>query len=145
MIRLLSSLLLTGLCLVAGCASLGLQNARFSKADQLVREKKYNDAVAIYETIAKQDSGTKRGANALLAAAKTRALYDNPHKDYVPAIQLFEDFLRKYPDHEQAREAHQWRYFLKALMELKKENDRLNQNIEQLKKIDIKHEERRRK
>jgi outer membrane protein assembly factor BamD (BamD/ComL family) len=144
MIRLLISLLLTVWCL-SGCAGLRLQSDEFTKADQLVSEKKYNDAVAVYETIAKEDAGTKRGANATFSAAKTRACYDNPHRDYSLALQLFEEFLRKYPNDEQVRDAHQWRYFLKTLLELKKENERLNQNIEQLKKIDIKHEERRRK
>lgn len=143
MIRLLIPLLLAG-CL-SGCASLGLTSSEFSKADRLTREKKYNDAMLIYETIAKEDAGTKRGAHALLAAAKTRAFYDNPHKDYAVALQLFDEFLRKYPDHEQIREAQNWRSFLKTLLDLKKENERLTQNIEQLKKIDIKHEERRRK
>lgn len=131
-------------CAFAGCASLGFDN-EFSKADGLVKERKYPEAIGIYEKIAKDSAGSQRGANGLLSAAKARASQDNPQRDYAGALHHFDEFIRRYPDNKKGPEAQQWRHLLRVIVELKKENERLSENIEQLKKIDIKHEERRRK
>jgi outer membrane protein assembly factor BamD (BamD/ComL family) len=84
-------------------------------------------------------------ADALFEAAYLQAFYDNPHKDFAQALQGFDEFLKRYPDHARAQEAHNWHFVLKTILDTKKENDRLNQSIEELKKLDIRHEERRRK
>lgn len=131
---------------VSACAGFRfLPDNEFSKADRFIQEKKYPEAIGIYEKIAKDSSGSNRAADALFSSAKARASYDNSHKDYALALQDLDEFLRKYPNHEKAREAHNWRHLIKTIIDVKKENERLNQNIEQLKNIDIKHEERRRK
>ena len=139
---------LIAVCLT-GCASLmktGFsRDAEFARANELMNEKKYSDAVSAYEKIAKESAKTDRGAEALFAAAEARAFYDNPDKNLELALQEFEDFLRSYPDNKQISEARNWRYFLRTVLALRKENERLSRNIEQLKKIDIRHEERRRK
>ena len=115
----------------------------FENADRLFQEKKYSDAIAAYDKIAKDSPRSERGARALYDVAFTHAFYDNPHKDYVLALQGFDEFLRVYPNSEKARDAQNWRSVLKMVQELKKENGHLTKSIEQLKRIDIRHEERR--
>jgi outer membrane protein assembly factor BamD (BamD/ComL family) len=114
-------------------------------AGRFFREKKYSEAIAAYDKIAKDSPRSELGARALYDAAFTHAFYDNPHKDYVQALQGFEEFLREYPNSEKANDAQNWRSILKTVLELKKENEHLTKNIEELKRIDIRHEERRRK
>ncbi len=139
---LLLAVLLT--CCLTGCARLlGTWDAEFRSADRLVAEKQYNKAIETYDRIAKESPGSERGAGALFAAAFTGAFYDNPHKDYSLALEKFDDFLRQYPDNKRATDAQNWRQLLKVVVELKKENEHLTTSIEQLKKIDIRHEERR--
>ncbi len=135
------------LLLLPGCAGItGFgYDADFSRAERFVKEKRHNEAAAVYAKIAKEASGSRRGAEALFAAATTRVSFDNSQKDYLLALQEFDEFIEHYPDHEKTREARHWRSCIKTIVELRKENERLNQNIEQLKKIDIRHEERRRK
>lgn len=131
---------------VSGCTGMRfLWDREFSHADRLAEEKKYPEAIGIYQKIAKDSAGSDRGADGLFLAAKVRSSYDNPQRDYALALQEFDEFLRKYPDNEKAREAQNWRALLKTVVDLKKENEKLNQSIEQLKKIDIKHEERRKR
>ena len=71
------------------------------------------------------------------------AYYDNPQRNYTQAIQELDEFLRLYPDDARVREAQNLLFMLKAVIDLKKENEHLNKSIEQLKKLDIRHEERR--
>jgi hypothetical protein len=59
------------------------------------------------------------------------------------ALQGFDEFLRVYPDNERAHDARNWRSVLKMVQELKKENEHLTKSIEELKRIDIRHEEQR--
>jgi outer membrane protein assembly factor BamD (BamD/ComL family) len=143
--RIVMVLLLSTACLW-GCAGVtAVHDAEFEHADRLVTEKKYNEALASYEKIARESSWTERGARALFAEASTRAFYDNPHKDLARALQEFDEFIRRYPANEQVQDAQNLRYLIKTILDLKKENERLNQNIEELKRVDIRHEERRRK
>ncbi len=143
--RLFAVVLMSVIC-ISGCARFRAgeeANTEFRTADRFISEKKYGEAVVVYEKIAKDLSGTEQGANALFAAASTKAFYDNPHKDYAMALQEFDEFIRTYPDSEKAHDAQNWKYLLKQLIELKKENEHLIQSINELKKIDIRHEERR--
>jgi len=145
--RFFMILVLTACC-VSGCARFKAEQAAHAElqaADRFFCEKQYSEAVAAYEKVAIEATGTDQGANALFAAAFAQAFYDNPHKDYVQALKYFEEFLRLYPNSEKAPEAQNWRYYLKTVIDLKKENEHLTSSIEQLKKLDIRHEERRRK
>ncbi len=149
-------ILLLSACCLGGCASMlariqsgpqggHVQDAEFDRADGFIKEKRYNEAIEAYNKIAQESVGSERGARALYEAAFTHAFYDNPHKDYALALQGFDEFLRAYPDNERASDAQNWRSILKMVQELKKENEHLTKSIEELKRIDIRHEERRRK
>lgn len=143
--RRLFVLALLLMCCLSACARLKADHhdVDFENADRFFMEKKYSEAIAAYDKIAKDSPRSERGARAHYDAAFTHTLYDNPHKDYAQALQEFDDFLRIYPDNERALDAQNWRYILKMVQDLKKENGRLLQNINELKQIDIRHEERR--
>jgi outer membrane protein assembly factor BamD (BamD/ComL family) len=152
-------LLLSSICL-SGCARIiGGQDTEMYRAESLLRERDYPEAIAVYRQIAKETDDPERAAHAQFALASALAYYDNSLKDYAAAFQEFDQFLKMYPDDEKANEVRQWRSLLRMIVELEKENENLNKNIEQykqniehlnksieqLKQLDIRHEERRRK
>ena len=67
-------------------------------ARHLEREKKYNDAIAAYQKIARESDGMERGANALMAEAVVWTIFDNPRRDIAIAGRKFEDFIKAYPN-----------------------------------------------
>jgi TolA-binding protein len=117
----------------------------YQNAELLVKEKKYREAIAAYRKIAADSPPSSKAADSLFEAAYLQAFHDNPAKDYGQALLGFNEFLWRYPDHAKAPDAENWRAVLKLVLDTKKENDRLNKSIEQLKNLDIRHEERRRK
>ncbi len=137
---------------LAGCAHIHpIQDPDLRKARSLQEEKKFREAADLYDKMAAQSRGSARGEEALFAAARVRCEHDNPQKDYQRALQGFEDFLRTYPDSEWAGDAQDWRSLIRTILDLKKEilelmkeNERLSKSIEELKRVDIRHEERRR-
>ncbi len=108
-----------------------------------VKEKRYQEASTIFRKIVADSPQSPVAAYALFETAYLQVFYDNPEKDYSQALSGFDEFLKLYPDHVKAADARNWRGVLKAILDAKKENDHLIKNIEQLKKLDIRHEERR--
>ncbi len=131
-------LLFLSLILFSSCAALTVPGREVRSADNLFKEKRYNDAVAAYRKVLRDYPGSSSAADARYNLALALAFYDNPQKDYPQALQEFEEFLKLYPDHEKAQEAQNWRQVLKTL-------ERLNKSIEELQQLDIKHEEKRKK
>lgn len=121
---------------LSSCAVMTIPGRAVRTADGLFREKRYNDAVIAYRKVLRDHPDSAWAAEAKYNLALALAFYDNPQKDYAQALQEFEEFLKLYPDHERAQEAQNWRQALKTL-------DRLSKNIEQLKQLDVKHEEQR--
>jgi outer membrane protein assembly factor BamD (BamD/ComL family) len=131
------------MCCLSACARIkGYRDAEY--ADSLFNKKQYAEAIAEYDRIAREARGTNRGANALYFSASARVYYGNPDNDYVRSMQAFDEFLQIYPNDSRAEDARNWLHTIKLVVELKKENERLLKKIDQLKKIDIRHEERRR-
>ncbi len=149
-------LLLIGVLSACTHAVVG-RDVEMENANRLLAEKDYRAAIAAYDKIANASPESVRGATALFTAALARAAYDNPTKDYALALRTFEEFLRRYPSDERALDARNWRYHLKALLEMRKKNDRLATSLEQLrednerlatsiqqlKQLDIRNEQRR--
>jgi outer membrane protein assembly factor BamD (BamD/ComL family) len=128
----------------AGCASFRTgAEADYQAANSAAKEKKYQEAATLYRNAAAQSPASDVAADALYQLAYVQALYDNPQKDYAKALQGFDEFVKRYPAHPKAQEAETWRSLLRTLLDLRKENERLHKNIEQLRKLDIRHEERR--
>ena len=156
--RLMVVLLLASISM-GGCARIiGGQDTEMYRIEGLLKDRDYAEAIAAYRQISKDTADPERAAHAKFALASTLAYYDNPQKDYAEAFQEFDEFLKLYPDDERVPEARQWRSLLHMIVELEKENEglnrnieqykqnieRLNKSIEQLKQLDIRHEERRR-
>ncbi len=134
----------------AGCilqqpnsAALSGLDSDYQNAAALVREKKYDEAIAAYREIAAESPKSAVAGNALYEVAYLQVFYDNPKRDYGQALSGFEEFLKLFPDHARTPDARNWRYALRMILDTKKENEHLKKNIEQLKKLDIRHEERR--
>lgn len=124
-------------------AALSELESDYQNAEALVREKKYDEALAAYREIAAASPRSTVAGDALYEAAYLLVFYDNPKRDYSQALAGFDEFLKLFPGHARATDARNWRLALKTILDIKKENERLNKNIEQLKKLDIRHEERR--
>ena len=136
------ALVLLALVMLSGCAAFKI-NADYRSAAAAAKDKNYQEAVAIYNKIAVQAPQSGAAPESLFQAAYLQTLYDNPQRDYAKALQGFDEFIKRYPGHPRLQEARNWHSLLKTILDLKKENDRLKKNIEQLKKLDIRHEERR--
>jgi outer membrane protein assembly factor BamD (BamD/ComL family) len=122
-----------------------VQETELQNAENLFNQRKYSDAVNAYRKILRASPAPRSAvaANAQYGVAFTLAYYDNPQRNYAQAIQELDEFLRLYPDNARVRDAQNLRFILKSFIDVKKENEHLNNSIEQLKKLDIRHEERR--
>jgi TolA-binding protein len=132
----------------SGCATTGAVNGpekQFQNASVSAKEKRYKEAVACYNKIVAEFPDSKVAPDALFELALLNAQHDNPKRDYSEAARTFAEFLKRYPNNRRADEAHTWISVLRTVEELKKQNEHLKENIEELKQLDIRHEEKRRK
>ncbi len=125
------------LLLLSSCAVLS-GTRDITSADNYFRKKQYANAAAVYREMIQQNPNSPYAADARYRLAMTLVAADNPQKDYMQAFQEFEVFAKRYPNDRRNMEAQNWIAVLKALHDQ-------NKRIEQLKRLDIRHEERRRK
>jgi outer membrane protein assembly factor BamD (BamD/ComL family) len=141
-----NALVLIAVILLSGCATTPIASgpeADYQNAEALAQENKYLEAIAAYRKLADDSPQAPLAADSLFEASYLQAFYGNPQKDYAQALAGFEEFLKRFPKHAKAREAKNWRAVLKTIVDAKKENERLRKSIEELNKLDIRHEERR--
>jgi outer membrane protein assembly factor BamD (BamD/ComL family) len=131
-------LMLASASLLSACASLTGPGREVYAANNLVENKKYGEAVSIYRKVLRDHPDALSAADARFALATTLAYYENPQRDYAQALQEFDEFVRLYPDDSRYRKAQNWRHVLRALHDSRK-------SIEDLKKLDIRHEEKRKR
>jgi outer membrane protein assembly factor BamD (BamD/ComL family) len=133
---------------LSGCATTSVVTGpekQFQDAAVSVKEKRYKEAAASYNKIMADAPESALAADAMFEIALINAHYDNPQRDYAHAARSFAEFLKRYPDNRRADEARTWISMLKTVQELKKQNERLNESIEELKQLDIRHEEKRKR
>jgi outer membrane protein assembly factor BamD (BamD/ComL family) len=116
---------------------------KLMEAEKLAQEAKYAEAVTAYRAVLQQHPNTEWAPEAKYGIALVCVSADNPQRDYAAAIKEFDEFLSLYPSDKRSAEAKNWRQALKVLVDTKKENDRLNKNIERLKQLDVRQEEKR--
>jgi outer membrane protein assembly factor BamD (BamD/ComL family) len=144
-------LALLAVILLSGCATTPQipvatgPETDYQNAAVFAKEKKYSDAIAAFRKIADEKPRSPFAADSLFEAAYLQAFYDNPQKDYAQALASFEEFLKRFPKHEKSSEAKNLRMILKTIVDTMKENEQLRTSIEELNKLDIRHEEMRRK
>ncbi len=143
-------MMLAVLAMPAGCILPPMENgsstgpeSEYNNALLRVKEKKYQEALVICRKIAAESPQSPVAADALYEAAYIQAFYDNAQKDYSQALSGFDEYLKRYPEHAKAQDARNWRGVLKMVIDMRKENEHLTKSIEQLRKLDIRHEERR--
>ena len=135
--RLLFMITLFFLLPLLSCAVLtGSRN--ISTADSFFKKKQYSNAAATYRKMLQEHPDSFYAADARYGLAVTLASFDNTQKDYTQALHEFEIFYKLYPNDRRVPEVQNWIAVLRTL------ND-LSRSIEQLKRLDIRHEERRRK
>jgi outer membrane protein assembly factor BamD (BamD/ComL family) len=123
-------------------ASQSVRNS-VAEANKLAYAAKFSEAVAAYRMVLQQHPNTEWAPEAKYGIALVCVSADNPQRDYAAAVKEFDEFLSLYPSDKRAAEAKNWRQALKVLLDTKKENDRLNKNIERLKQLDVRQEEKR--
>jgi len=122
---------------IISCAAItGTQE--ISAADSLLRKKQYSKAAMSYREMLQQHPDSLYARDARYGLAMTLISFDNPQKDYYQALHEFEVFYKMYPNDRRLPEVENWIAALRALHDL-------SSNIEQLKRLDIRHEERRRR
>lgn len=131
-------LMVASASLLSACASFTGPGRDVQAANSLVENKKYGEAVSAYRRVIREHPHSWSSADARYGLATTLAYYENPQRDYAQALQEFDEFVRLYPDDARYREAQNWRHMLRALHDLRK-------SIEDLKKLDIRHEEKRKR
>ncbi len=138
---------LLAVAVLAACATFATTGpaADYKRADALESQKNYHEAATVYYGVAQETPSTSLAADSLFESAYLNSFYDNPQRDYALAFRQFDEFLRRFPDDSRVPEAKNWLAVLKAVVESKRENEQLKKSIEQLKRIDIRHEERRRR
>jgi len=145
----LAVVLLSMLTAGIGCATFSVQkgdedaSAKMAEAQNLLRKSDYAHAIAEFRKVIQEHPNTAWAANAKYGIAMAYVSANNRHKDYAVAVAEFDEFIDQYPKDERISEARNWRHALKVLLETKKENDRLNKNIEKLKQLDVRQEEKR--
>lgn len=129
-----------------GCATTSVVTGpekQLQDAAVSVKEKRFKEAAAACNRIMAESPDSALAADALFEVALINAYHDNPQRDYAQAIRSFAEFIKRYPDNRRADEARTWISVLRTVLELKKQNEHLKENIEELKQLDIRHEDRR--
>jgi outer membrane protein assembly factor BamD (BamD/ComL family) len=159
MIRQMLAVLALGLT-GAGCASLcppaaeqqspapvpaaAARPAALREGQLLLQEGKYADAANVFRVVEQEHPGTPWAGSAAYATAVAAVLGDHEHQDYVSALREFDRFIERYPLHDRVPEAKAWRQTIRQIMDARRENARLLNNIEKLKALDLQQEEKRR-
>lgn len=115
----------------SGCVLLTESGRDLYSANNLVLDKKYNDAIATYRKILHDNPDSYYAADAKYGLGMAHIAFENPHKNYAQALQEFEAFVKLAPNDGRVPDVQNWISILRT--------------IEDLKRLDIRHEERRRK
>lgn len=147
---IIAIVLLPLLAIAGGCATFSTQSGNEAASDKveaaqkLLQENKYANAIVEFRKVIQEHPNTNWAAKAKYGIALVYVSANNPKKDYSLAVAEFDEFLAQYPQDDRIPEARSWRHALKVLLNMKKDNDRLTKNIEQLKQLDVQQEEKRR-
>jgi outer membrane protein assembly factor BamD (BamD/ComL family) len=118
-------------------------SAKFVEAQGLMKANKFTEAIAAYRLVIQEHPNTEWSPEARYNIALAYVSSENPQRDYALGIAELDEFLASYPQDPRADEAKSWRTALKAVLDTKKENERLNKNIDKLKQLDVQQEQKR--
>lgn len=112
-------------------------NQDISLADALFEKKHYSEATDTYRKFLRENPNSLYASDAQYNLAKILITADNSKRDYVQALHEFETFYKLYPKDVRNLEVQNWIAVLKVL-------NKRSKSIEQLRRLDVRHEERRR-
>lgn len=118
-------------------------SAQFIEAQKLVQARRFSEAIAAYRLVIQEHPATEWAPEAKYHIALAHVSPENPQRDYALGLSELDEFLASYPQDPRSDEAKSWRTTLRTLLDTRKENDRLNKNIEKLKQLDVRQEEKR--
>ncbi len=134
------------LLLLAGCAGAPppdrADRPELRGAEAAAKAGRYDKAIEAYRKAA-EGPQQEAAAEALFQAAYLLAYYRNPRRDYALAYKAFEQYIARYPKGPRLEQAKNWLVILGAILEQGADLARLKKTIEELKEIDISHEEKR--
>jgi predicted small secreted protein len=136
--QLCIALVLACTCLLPACASLSGPGRDVQAANSLVENKKFNEAVSRYQEVIRDHPDSSWAVDAQYGLATVYVSSENPQRDYSQALHEFDEFIRLYPNDPRFQDAQNWRHALRILLDL-------NKSIQELKELDIQHEEKRRR
>ena len=116
---------------------------RFNAAQKLLQGHQYAESVKAFKKVSQEFPNTEWAVKAQFGGAIAHITAENPRKDYVQALVEFDEFLERYPSHGLSADARNWRQAVKVILDEKKENERLLKNIEKLKQLDMRQEQKR--
>ena len=119
------------------------QSDSTTEAKHFIKDQKYTEALVSLEAALRDAQHSSDAPEIKYLIATVYVAADNPQRDYAQALIEFDEFLHNYPDHERAPEARSWRQAIKTILDTKKENERLHKNIEGLKQLDMRQEQKR--
>ncbi|MDH4162424.1 MAG: tetratricopeptide repeat protein [Nitrospirota bacterium] len=137
---------------VAGCAIFpgahpgsreSAEALQVKHASELATAGNFTGAIDAYRKIMQDHPNSPESAFALYGIAMVYVSADNQQKDYAQSLAKLDEFITQYPNHELTNDARNWRHAIKAILDARRENDRLNKNIERLKQLDMRQEEKR--
>jgi tetratricopeptide (TPR) repeat protein len=154
---LYSTCLLIMLLISSGCAvcldvQTRLQGRDYlDQAGQILNKGDYEGALKAYQVVLETFPDSSPGDQALLHIGMIWAHPENPEKDYDKALAYFYQLLNHFPDTGLRAEAEAWKGTLKQIIShedrlegLEKKVNDFKQQLDTLKEIDIRTEEKKR-
>ncbi len=115
-----------------------------SRGEQLLARGDYEGALKENQMVLSLSGNRPPGDSALFNMGLIYVHFGNPKKDYGNAFTFFNRLLRDYPKSPLAEQAKIWKAVLQEFEKLTQTVARLNQVIEDSKKVDIEIEEKKR-
>jgi len=134
--------------MLMGCATFKEASSKvgigpLARGQTLFSRGKYQEAIQVYRRIVHDHPSYSLAAEAQFRIGYTLSYFQNPRLDYEQAAKEFQQVLHQFPESEWADEAKNWVAALSQLLSQRDENQQLQQDLQQLMKLDVESEKRR--
>jgi tetratricopeptide (TPR) repeat protein len=124
--------------------TLNILSEHLLRARKLLEQRDYDSSFKAYQKILSLAGQNPPGDEALFNMGLIYAHFGNPKKDNVRSIGFFKKLTKDYPDSPLAVQARIWTGILQENEKLSQTIQKLNQVIEESKRVDIEIEEKKR-
>ena len=111
------------------------------RADGLARDGDHVGGRALYEQVIREYPTSPWTPQALYRLGRLEVTPDSPVRNYRQAYARFDRLVKEYPDSTYALEARAWRETLSQLLTREQEAARIRQDMERLKRVEIRLEQ----